>query len=252
MSTKIKTLDERIDASDKMTLTIADQLVMAIEEADELRSALAEAEHKAWCAEVNEDGARERLGEVLKAQAPSAPVAVCDGCHGNGMQHAGYSGQESDGNVQISEPCSECGYGDSTPVAPIDERAEFQKAMNAARFFPRELDFSMTKSPGGKRDEYVNTHLESCWNGWQARAALSLKVETAPSADPVVEMNVALLRARSAVGVKKYGVTMADSKLPLRAWLVHALEESLDHANYLQRAMLEIDQVGPRARETPP
>lgn len=63
----------------------------------------------------------------------------------------------------------------SAPVAPIDERAEFQRAMNAARFFPRELDFSMTKSPSGKRDEYVNTHLESSWNGWQARAALSVQ-----------------------------------------------------------------------------
>ena len=72
------------------------------------------------------------------------------------------------------------------------------------------------------------------------------------SADPAVEMNVVLLRARSAVGLKKYGVTMADSKLPLRAWLVHALEESLDHANYLQRAMLEIDQVAAPAGETPP
>ena len=56
------------------------------------------------------------------------------------------------------------------------ERAEFEKSMNAARFFPRELDFTLTKSPSGKRDEYVNTHLESAWNGWQARAALAQRV----------------------------------------------------------------------------
>lgn len=59
--------------------------------------------------------------------------------------------------------------------------------------------------------------------------------------DPVVETNVALLRSRSAVSVEKYGTTLAGNQLPLRAWLVHALEESLDHANYLQAAMQEID-----------
>lgn len=60
-------------------------------------------------------------------------------------------------------------------------------------------------------------------------------------ADPIVERNVSLLRQRSAVGVQKYGTTLADNKLPLRAWLNHALEEALDQANYLQAAMAEID-----------
>lgn len=62
-----------------------------------------------------------------------------------------------------------------------------------------------------------------------------------PCADPIVERNVSLLRKRSAVGVEKYGTTLADNKLPLRAWLNHALEEALDQANYLQAAMAEID-----------
>lgn len=70
----------------------------------------------------------------------------------------------------------------SAPVAPINERKAFEKEMNARRFFPAELDFSMTKSPSGKRDEYVNTHLESCWNGWQARAALSVQAGPVASA----------------------------------------------------------------------
>ncbi len=52
------------------------------------------------------------------------------------------------------------------------ERAAFEKAMNDARFFPRELDFSRAPSPSG-RDEYVNSHLQSCWVGWQARARLA-------------------------------------------------------------------------------
>lgn len=62
-------------------------------------------------------------------------------------------------------------------------------------------------------------------------------------ADPIVERNVSLLRQRSTVGVQKYGTTLADNKLPLRAWLNHALEESLDQANYLQAAMAEIDSA---------
>ena len=62
-------------------------------------------------------------------------------------------------------------------------------------------------------------------------------------ADPIVERNVSLLRERSAVGVQKYGTTLADNKLPLRAWLNHALEEALDQANYLQAAMAEIDSA---------
>lgn len=61
-----------------------------------------------------------------------------------------------------------------TPAADkaTDERALFEKTMNAARFFPAELSFARTKSPSG-RDEYVNSHLQSCWVGWQARAALA-------------------------------------------------------------------------------
>lgn len=61
--------------------------------------------------------------------------------------------------------------------------------------------------------------------------------------DSVVEANVELLRNRSQVGIKKYGFTLADNPLTLRAWLVHALEEVLDQANYLQAAIREIDRT---------
>lgn len=64
-----------------------------------------------------------------------------------------------------------------------------------------------------------------------------------PCTDPIVERNVSMLRQRSTVGVQKYGTTLADNKLPLRAWLNHALEEALDQANYLQAAMAEIDSA---------
>lgn len=62
-----------------------------------------------------------------------------------------------------------------------------------------------------------------------------------PASDQVVETNVALMRQRSAVGVKKYGTTLADSGLPVRALLVHALEESLDMANYIQAVIQQTD-----------
>jgi len=52
------------------------------------------------------------------------------------------------------------------------EREAFEKAMGDSRFFPAELDFSRTKSPSG-RDEYANSHLQSNWEGWQARSALA-------------------------------------------------------------------------------
>jgi len=58
------------------------------------------------------------------------------------------------------------------PSVTADERVLFEQQANDARFFPREIDFSRTKSPGG-RDEYANSHLQSRWEGWQARAALA-------------------------------------------------------------------------------
>ncbi len=46
---------------------------------------------------------------------------------------------------------------------------------------------------------------------------------------------------RQAMGIAKYGKSVQDNPLPLRAWLAHALEENLDAAIYLRRAMQEID-----------
>lgn len=60
-----------------------------------------------------------------------------------------------------------------------DERAAFEKTTNDARFFPAELDFTRGKSPSG-RDEYVNAHLQSSWEGWQRRAALANTAQGKP------------------------------------------------------------------------
>ncbi len=46
---------------------------------------------------------------------------------------------------------------------------------------------------------------------------------------------------RQQMGIAKYGTTVADNPLPLREWLQHAYEETLDKAVYLRRAIAEID-----------
>lgn len=50
------------------------------------------------------------------------------------------------------------------------------------------------------------------------------------------------IAARQALGKNKYGATVADSPLALREWLQHALEEALDQAVYLKRAIAELDK----------
>jgi hypothetical protein len=47
---------------------------------------------------------------------------------------------------------------------------------------------------------------------------------------------------RQALGIAKYGTTVADNPLTLREWLMHAYEEKLDAAVYLRRAIAEIDR----------
>lgn len=49
------------------------------------------------------------------------------------------------------------------------------------------------------------------------------------------------IRYRQQMGVKKYGVTVADNPLTQRQWLQHAYEECLDQAVYLKRLMQEMD-----------
>lgn len=51
-----------------------------------------------------------------------------------------------------------------------------------------------------------------------------------------------LIAARQALGIAKYGTTVARNPLELRQWLVHALEEMLDQAVYMARAIEEIDK----------
>lgn len=79
-----------------------------------------------------------------------------------------------------------------------------------------------------------------------AQQALDYAFESNAKANPVaqdavVEANRRLLLERSNVGIAKYGVTLAGSGLTRRALLQHALEESLDLANYLQAELMRLD-----------
>ena len=49
------------------------------------------------------------------------------------------------------------------------------------------------------------------------------------------------IAARQKRAIAKYGMTAAENPLSLREWLVHAKQEALDQAIYLQRAIEEID-----------
>lgn len=55
--------------------------------------------------------------------------------------------------------------------------------------------------------------------------------------DPIVDAVRNKLRERSARGLAKYGVTVADAALKREQWLVHAQEEALDLAIYLERLL---------------
>lgn len=50
------------------------------------------------------------------------------------------------------------------------------------------------------------------------------------------------IAARQSKGLAKYGTTVEQNPLTLRAWLQHAYEEQLDQAIYLKRAIEEIDK----------
>ena len=52
-----------------------------------------------------------------------------------------------------------------------------------------------------------------------------------------------MIARRQQLGISKYGTTVARNPLELRAWLMHALEESLDMSIYLKRSLEELDRL---------
>ena len=50
------------------------------------------------------------------------------------------------------------------------------------------------------------------------------------------------IASRQALGINKYGTTVAANPLDLRQWLQHLYEEQLDACVYTKRAIEEIDR----------
>jgi hypothetical protein len=59
--------------------------------------------------------------------------------------------------------------------------------------------------------------------------------------DRIAEAVAADLAQRAAVGLRKYGVGLADSDLTSRQTIQHAYEEALDLASYLKRVLMMMD-----------
>jgi len=57
------------------------------------------------------------------------------------------------------------------------------------------------------------------------------------------------IKIRSDVGKKKYGVTMEEENLSRLEWLIHAQEEAMDLAVYLQK-LIELDTSGDTRQTT--
>ena len=53
--------------------------------------------------------------------------------------------------------------------------------------------------------------------------------------DTVVFKIAMILKVRSETGIRKYGTTLDRTDLNVKEWIDHTIEESLDHALYLQR-----------------
>lgn len=51
-----------------------------------------------------------------------------------------------------------------------------------------------------------------------------------------------LIADRQALGIRKYGTTVAENPLSLREWLVHQQQELADALVYCTRALQELDK----------
>ena len=60
--------------------------------------------------------------------------------------------------------------------------------------------------------------------------------------DSIVEAVREDLLKRSQVGLIKYNNSLERTDIDLKGWLQHAYEETLDSANYLKRAIIELEK----------
>lgn len=67
--------------------------------------------------------------------------------------------------------------------------------------------------------------------------------------DPIVDAVCAKLQSRSAVGLKKYGTTLADNAATVKEKLAHIQEELMDAANYVEWLLQEKEMPTPMTIE---
>lgn len=131
----------------------------------------------------------------------------------------------------------------ATSTAPeVDERAAFEKAMNDRRFFPAEFCFARTKSPSG-RDEYANSHLQSNWEGWQARAALASRPAEVDDEGLVVEIKRDRVWIRR--GVQSFMLAYEVESMEEAEWYAGQLRHALSiFTPRVNRGISEVDDEG--------
>ncbi|MCY8517917.1 hypothetical protein [Bacillus atrophaeus] len=59
--------------------------------------------------------------------------------------------------------------------------------------------------------------------------------------NPIISAVISKLNAQQEKGLAKYGQPVQVNAYDLRGWLQHALEETLDHAVYLEAAIQTLD-----------
>ncbi len=67
--------------------------------------------------------------------------------------------------------------------------------------------------------------------------------------DPIVDAVCAKFQSRSAVGIKKYGTTLADNVATVKEKLTHIQEELMDGANYVEWLLQEKEMPTPMTIE---
>jgi len=101
---------------------------------------------------------------------------------------------------------------------------------------------SMTEEDAANMHRWLASHPHLKTDDVVQRVAKYLGEQAVTGIPTGIEAEVCkLIAKRQQLGIAKYGMTAADNPLSLRAWLQHALEEALDQAVYLRRAIAEID-----------
>lgn len=73
--------------------------------------------------------------------------------------------------------------------------------------------------------------------------SISREVKRHDTSDPIVNSVISKLVNRSNRGMSTYGVAMTRKDISTKQWLLHAQEEALDLANYLERIIQEYDSA---------